>query len=168
MDAQVDRGQLVDAELAEVRLDVGAQFVGLRGRDPVALVVAAGADLADTSARFVGVRVQRLADQFVGDVGAVELRGVDVVDAEFDGALQHGDRLVVVARRAEDAGSGQLHGAEADAVDGELAEWECASCLHPTRERGAFNPNAPLSVLKSLVRLLGSRRGSGRSRGGRC
>ena len=50
--------------------------------------------------------MQRLADQLVGDIRTVELRGVDVVDAQLDCAPQHGERLVVVTRRAEDAGPG--------------------------------------------------------------
>ena len=61
--------------------------------------------------------MQGLADEFVGDVGAVELRGVDVVDAQFDGPAQHGERLVPVTRRTEHSGPGQLHGAETDASD---------------------------------------------------
>ncbi len=38
--------------------------------------------------------------------GAVELGGVDVVDAQLDCALEDGERLVVVARRTEDARPG--------------------------------------------------------------
>ena len=68
--------------------------------------------------------MQGLADQFVGHVRPVELRGVDVVDSQFDRPPQDGDGLVVVARRTEDAGSGQLHGAEADATDRVGAERE--------------------------------------------
>ncbi len=68
--------------------------------------------------------MQRGADQFVGDVGTVELRGVDVIDAQFDRAAQHGQRFVAVARRAERIGPGQLHGTEADAVDRKPTEWK--------------------------------------------
>ena len=67
--------------------------------------VAACADLADQG-EVVRVGVQRLADERVGDVGPVELRGVDVVDAELDGAAQHGERLVAVTRRPETPGPG--------------------------------------------------------------
>ena len=76
--------------------------------------------------------MQRLADQLVGHVGAVELRGVDVVDAQLDCAPEYGERLVMVARRAEDTGPGKLHGAEADASDGVRAEGEG---LHGARLR---------------------------------
>ena len=58
--------------------------------------------------------MQRLADEFVGHVRAVELRGVDVVDAELDRTPQYRQRLVAVPRRPEHAGPGQLHRAEAD------------------------------------------------------
>ncbi len=80
------------------------------------VVVAACTDLAD-QCQIGGVGVQCLVDEFVGDVGAVELRGVDVVDAQFDGPAQDGERLVPVARRTEHSGTGQLHGAETDASD---------------------------------------------------
>ena len=45
-----------------------------------------------------------------------------MVDAELDRAAQHGARGIGVAGRAEDAGAGELHRAEADAVDGLVAE----------------------------------------------
>ena len=86
-----------------------------------ALVVAPRSDLADQR-QVLRIGVQRLADELVGDVGAVELRGVDVVDAQLDGSLEYCDRLVVIAWRAEHAGSRQLHGAEPDAVDRVLAK----------------------------------------------
>ena len=45
-----------------------------------------------------------------------------MVDAELDRAAQDGAGGVGVARRAEHAGAGELHRAEADAVDGLVAE----------------------------------------------
>ena len=45
-----------------------------------------------------------------------------MVDAELDGAAQDGERGVGVAGRAEDAGAGELHRAEADPVDGLVAQ----------------------------------------------
>src|SRR5262249_8612556 len=50
----------------------------------------------------------------------VEIAGVDVGDAEFDGFAQHRQGLVAVPGRAEDAGPGQLHGAKAHAADDEV------------------------------------------------
>ena len=94
---------------------------GVERGQPGALRVAAGTDLRHEP-EALGVRVQRLADEVVDDVGAVVLRGVDVVDAELDRAPEHGAGGVGVARRSDDAGAGELHGAEADPVDGLVAE----------------------------------------------
>ena len=81
---------------------------GFCARPAVSVVAGASrADLADDD-EVVGVGGQRRADPAVHLAGAVERRGVDVVDAEFDGATQH--RGGVVGRRLE-----QLHGAVADA-----------------------------------------------------
>ncbi len=86
-------------------LDIRPQVVGLLGGHPRACVVASAADLAHQR-QVVGVRVKRLADEFVGDIGSVELRGVDVVDAQLNCAAQHRQRLVVVAWWPEYAGTG--------------------------------------------------------------
>ena len=91
----------------------------------------------------VGVRVQRLADQLVGDVRAVVLGGVDVVDAGVDGPAQHGDRLVVVARWTHHAGTGQLHRAEADAPDRSAGDLVRPRRHHEPRNAGVrFSTNA--------------------------
>jgi hypothetical protein len=66
--------------------------------------------------------MEGLADQLVDRVGAVVLRGVDVVDAELDRPPQHGTRFGGVARRAHHVGAGELHRPEADAADGLVAE----------------------------------------------
>jgi hypothetical protein len=70
--------------------------------------IASAAQLADAWAhRQVGrIGVQGLVDQLVGDVGPVELRGVDVVDAQFDCPTEHGERLIPVTRRTEHTGAG--------------------------------------------------------------
>ena len=105
VDPQVDGGQPVGAKGLQVLLDVGAQFVGFLCGVPVALLITARADLAHQS-QACGVRVECLADEFVGHLRAVELCGVDVVDAEVDGPAQDGERFIVVARRAEDPRAG--------------------------------------------------------------
>ena len=67
------------------------------------------------------VRVQRLVDQVLGDVGAVGVGGVDEVDAQLGQRGEHGERLVVVRGRAPDAVAGDAHGAVAEAGDLEVA-----------------------------------------------
>ena len=129
--AQVDRAELPHAERTEVVLHAGTQLGRRLRRVPPAGVVADRPDLGHDD-EVVGVRVQGLADQLVGDVRPVVLGRVDVVDAGLDGPAQHGDRFVVVARRAQHAGTGQLHRAEADAPDGSACDPERRRAIAPT------------------------------------
>lgn len=103
--AQVHRREPVGAEGFQVLLDGGPQFGGLLCRQPGAGLVPAGTDLADER-EALRIRMQGLADQLVGHVGAIELRGVDVVDAELHRASQHGERLVAVAGGPKTPGPG--------------------------------------------------------------
>ena len=66
--------------------------------------------------------MQRFADELIGDVRAVEVARVDVIDAARDRLAQHGDRAVAVFRRPEHARSGELHRAVAQALHGAIAE----------------------------------------------
>ena len=139
---QLEQVDGVDAEAAQAHLALLAQvgreaehrpFVG-----PGAQQTGLGRD--DDA---VGIRVQRLADQFLGYVRAVGVRGVDEVDAEFDGAAQNADAFVAVGGRAPDALTGQAHGAESQAVDGEVAaDGECSRCLSDAL-RGHFSDRTP-------------------------
>ena len=62
--------------------------------------------------------MQRLADNLVGDVRAIQIAGVDVVDAARDGLAQHRERRAAIFRRPENPGPRELHGAVAEALDG--------------------------------------------------
>ncbi len=121
-EAQVDRAEALGAERAQVVLDALAQLLGPLGGQPVALVVAARADLGDED-QLLGVRVQGLADQLVGHVGAVELRGVDVVDAQLDRAPEHGQGLLAVARRTHDTGAGSCMAPKPTRWTGRSPRW---------------------------------------------
>jgi len=114
---QVDEVEALDPQGAEVLLDPLAQLRGRERRQPGTPLVAAGADLGHQP-QALGIGMEGVADQLVDDVGAVVLGGVDVVDAELDRAPEDGARRLGVARRAEDAGAGELHRAEANPVDG--------------------------------------------------
>ncbi len=127
-DAQVHHVEVVAAELAQVLLDLAAQLLRGGVRQPLPGRASAGADLGGDD-EVVRVRCQSLVDQLVGGAqrGEVEGGGVDVVDAELDGAAQYADRPAAVAgggaggeRRAV---LGQSHRAEADAVHFEVAEF---------------------------------------------
>src|SRR5580693_35155 len=121
-ESQIHPRQLVYAKRPQVGFNVLA-IVGRVDRQPAAGIVAAGADLAD-QCQVRRIRVQSLADQFVGHVRPVELGGVDVVDTEFDGPAQHGQRLAAVARRPEDPGPGKLDGSVPDTRDRKATEWK--------------------------------------------
>ena len=74
----------------------------------------------------IGVGRQRFADQLVRDVRTIEVAGVDMVDAARDRFTQHRQCPVMVFRRPEHAGPGELHRAVAKAFDGTMAERERA------------------------------------------
>jgi hypothetical protein len=80
------------------------------------------------------VRVQCLTDEVLADERPVGIGGVDEVRAQLDRAPEHPDRLVAVRRLAPDPGAGDLHRAEAEAVDDQV----------PAEREGvhAGNPNA--------------------------
>ena len=116
--AQVDHVEPLDPERGQVGLDLGAQLLRALGRDQAAAGVPLRADLAHQG-QVVGVGRQRGADERVAV--AVELRGVDVVDAGADRLPQHRQRRVPVRVPGL-----ELHRAEADPGD------------HPPRQpRGA-------------------------------
>ncbi len=50
--------------------------------------------------------MQRCPDELIRDVGAIELGGIDVIDAKFRGAPQNRNRLAAVLRRPEYPGPG--------------------------------------------------------------
>ncbi len=86
--------------------------VNARPEETVTVRRVLGADLAHQGE--AGIRGQRGPEQLVGCPGAVELSGVEVIDALAHGPAQHAEGDAAVGSRA--AGQfGQLYGAEADA-----------------------------------------------------
>ena len=74
------------------------EFLGRKGGNPRSILAAPGADFGDDD-EIVLIRMERFPNQLIGDVRAVEVAGVDVVDAGGEGFAQDGDGLV--ARRAD-------------------------------------------------------------------
>jgi hypothetical protein len=64
---------------------------------------------------------QRLMDEVLGVLRAVRVGRIDEVDPKLGQPLEHGDRCLVIVRRAPDALAGDAHGAEAEASDFEVA-----------------------------------------------
>src|SRR3954452_12960052 len=88
--------------------------------------------------QLVGVGVQGLADQVLGDIRAVGVGGVDQADTELDGPSQYADRLLTVTGLAPDALAREAHRAVAEPDDWQVAAdvkapaldgWACA-CIH--------------------------------------
>ena len=59
--------------------------------------------------------MQRLFDKLIGNVRAIKVAGVDVIDTEPNNLAQDGECTVVVCWRPEYVRTGQLHGAVAHA-----------------------------------------------------
>ena len=78
--AQVDHVEDIDAQIAKIVVHGLGQLRGRGRRQPGSIVTAPGPDLGDDD-EVVRIRMQRLADQFVGDVRAVVVAGIDVVHA---------------------------------------------------------------------------------------
>ena len=87
------------------------------GGDPGLVFAAAGAYFGDDD-ETRGVGVERLLDDLIGDVRAVEVAGVDVVDSGGDGFAQDCLGGVYIAGGSPDVGAGELHGSVAHAVHG--------------------------------------------------
>ena len=88
-DAVVDHVDGLDTEVLQVVVDRAGQCFRRDGRVPRAVLAAPGADLGDDH-EVVRIGMQRLADDLVGDMGTVEVAGVDMVDPHLDGLAQHG------------------------------------------------------------------------------
>jgi hypothetical protein len=124
-DAQIDDVENIEAEIAQVVMHCCRKLLGGKSRVPRAIGTALGADLGDDG-QIVGIGMQGLADKLVGDMRAIEIAGIDVVDAGGDRGAQHRQGCVPILRRPEDAGTGKLHGAIAEAFDATVAEGESA------------------------------------------
>src|SRR6266516_7392702 len=69
----------------------------------------------------VRIWMKRLRDELFAHLGSVGVRRVDQCDAELHGPTHDGDRLVVIARLSPNPLARDPHGAEAEAVDRQVA-----------------------------------------------
>jgi hypothetical protein len=116
---QLDEVDPVELQVPQRQLHLLLEVGGASHRVPLPR---AGADQARLGAdhQLLRVRVQRLGDDLLADEGAVGVGGVDEVDALLDGRADDAHGGVVVDRLAPDAGAGELHGAVAEPVDGQI------------------------------------------------
>ncbi|MET3248373.1 hypothetical protein ABIE53_005183 [Burkholderia sp. OAS925] len=112
----VDHFERVEPEVAQIVLHAALQILRLLRRQPRAVAAAHRAQLRDDH-EIGGIRMQRLANELVGDMRAIKIAGVDVIHALRHRLAQHGKRGVAILRRAEHARSRELHCAIAHAPD---------------------------------------------------
>src|SRR3546814_12145579 len=90
---------------------------------PRGILAAPNADLSHNHKVWV-VGVKRFANDLIGDVRAIKIAGVDMVDARFHRTTPDRHRFGAFEGRAEPARSGQLHRAIAHPVYDQHAQWE--------------------------------------------
>src|SRR6266849_6101137 len=61
--------------------------------------------------------MQRLGDEALGNYGTVGIGSVDKINSQLDCTSQDSDRLGMVGRFSPDAGTGELHRAEAESAN---------------------------------------------------
>ena len=67
------------------------------------------------------IRVKRLANELLGDIRPIGVRGVDEIDAELRQAFEGSDRFVLVERRTPNAGASDAHCPKTEAMDLDVA-----------------------------------------------
>ncbi len=110
---------LLDTQPSQASFAGLAQVLGTAVGPPLPGAVPAHPSLGGDD-QVVGVGSERLGDELLAHVRSVGVGGVDAVDAELERPAQDGSRCRPVGWRAPDAVAGDAHGAEAEAVDGEV------------------------------------------------
>ena len=111
----VDDVQRIQVQVTQVVLDRRPQFRWRLRRVPRLVRFPPRTHLRHQHQVF-GVREQRFVNELVHHMRAVEVAGVNVIDARLDCFLQHLDGFVVVLRRPIHTRPGELHRAVAHAV----------------------------------------------------
>jgi hypothetical protein len=99
-EAHVDHVQHVQPQIAQIVMHRAGQFGRRHRLVPGRVFPASGAQLGDDH-QVIGVGVQRFLDDLVGDMRAIEIAGVDMVDAAGHRFAQHGNGGGAVFRRSE-------------------------------------------------------------------
>src|SRR5215510_13598527 len=91
------------------------EFLPTKSRDPGLVRAATSANLGDND-QSLCVRVQRTADDLIGNMRAIEIAGVDMVHASSYCFAKHSNGRIGIARWSPHAWTGELHRAVAHAV----------------------------------------------------
>ena len=68
-----------------------------------------------------------LADNLIGNVRAIEVAGINVIDAKCYCFAQNGNSSIHIAWRTKDPFTRKLHRAVSHAIQGQRSIWECKS-----------------------------------------
>lgn len=101
----VDHVQCLQAEALQVFMHLPPQACRRHIDIPRSIGATAETDLGHDD-QIAAIGMQCFADECVGHIGAVELRGVDVVGAQGDCFAQHRQGRCLVGRRSPDMRSG--------------------------------------------------------------
>ncbi len=118
---QLEQIDALDTELAQTPFALRLQSLGPAVGAPLGRRRASEAGLGGDH-QMIGIRVQRFANQFLADVGAVGIGCVDEIDPQLHRASQHAQRLVAVGRRPPYAVTRELHRAEPQSMHRAIAE----------------------------------------------
>jgi hypothetical protein len=111
--------EALELEAAEAHLDLLVEVFGAGDGEPLVGALAGEAGLGgDDDA--LGVGGEGLADETLGDLGAVGVGGIDEVDTQFDGSLEDFFGGLGIFGFAPDAFAGDSHGSVSEAMDGEV------------------------------------------------
>jgi hypothetical protein len=122
-EAQIDDIERVDAEVAQIVMDRARKLGGRHRKVPRRVRAAPRADLGDDD-EIVGIGMERFANELIGDVRAVVVARINMIDPARNRLAQHRDRAVAVLRRPEHAGSCELHRAIAEPLHDAVAKLE--------------------------------------------
>jgi hypothetical protein len=117
---QLQQVDALELQVAQRQLDLLAKIIGPAQRGP-----ALGALTSEAGLRrdhdLLGVGGEGIVQELLGDERPVGVGGVEERDAPASGDAQHADRLVAIVGRTPDPVARELHGAEPEAVDPQIA-----------------------------------------------
>ena len=117
-DAEIDHVQTIEAEVPQIVMHGIAQLLFGQCRRPGFVRTAPGAHLGHDRQAF-GIGMKSLPDDLVGDMGAVIVTGIDMVDPQPDSFAHHRHCRPAILRRTPRHRTCQMHGAIADPIEGE-------------------------------------------------
>ena len=107
--------------------------------------------------------MERFFDELIGYVRAIEVAGIDVIDAELNNLAQNRYCTVMICWRPEYMRTSQLHGTVPHASKGQIiGELECASrqCCRRRRLRHSFHvESVTVSPGAPRINVFGARAG---------